>query len=39
MKLDFWFDLPKALVSITADSLTFEETEYARVLLKSTEVS
>jgi hypothetical protein len=38
MKLNFWFDLPKALTSIAAESLTTEELDYSRVLQKSTEV-
>lgn len=39
MKLNFWFDLPNALTSIAAESLTTEEAEYSRLLQKSTEVS
>ena len=39
MKLNFWFDLPNALTSIAAESMTTEEVEYSRLLQKSTEVS
>jgi hypothetical protein len=38
MKYDFWFDLPKALVCIIAETATREENELTQYISTSNEV-